>query len=254
MRVQLSDFNDRLQGARGFEQQIDCAAALAAQMGFDAVIYDFSPVATTHDGALITPSILVSRNTPADWHALWSMRGYYQLDPVQHFAVNNVSPFAWSYRPSANTVLQQVIEDCHAPVVSYLHDSQMTCGVTVPIHMPKSGFATFTGLFTGTSDQALEDARHTLGDFSLLAHAVQTVVYPEFDKKTRSCPSVTLTRRERECLKWAADGLTAKEIALHLNRSQATVTLHLNSAMHKLQAKNRIQAVVRASHYRLLDN
>ena len=37
-------------------------------------------------------------------------------------------------------------------------------------------------------------------------------------------------------------------------RSVATVTLHLNSAMQKLGAKNRVQAVVRAVHYRLLDS
>ena len=52
----------------------------------------------------------------------------------------------------------------------------------------------------------------------------------------------------------SAEGLTAREIAQHLNRSVATVTLHLNSAMQKLGAKNRVQAVVRAVHYRLLDS
>ncbi|MCF5171748.1 LuxR family transcriptional regulator, partial [Pseudomonas canadensis] len=34
----------------------------------------------------------------------------------------------------------------------------------------------------------------------------------------------------------------------------AVVTLHLASAMHKLGAKNRVQAVVRATHYRLLED
>ena len=59
---------------------------------------------------------------------------------------------------------------------------------------------------------------------------------------------------QRECLKWAADGLTAAEIATQLSRSLAVVTLHLASAMHKLGAKNRVQAVVRATHYRLLED
>ncbi|NVL29174.1 response regulator transcription factor, partial [Pseudomonas syringae pv. actinidiae] len=45
-----------------------------------------------------------------------------------------------------------------------------------------------------------------------------------------------------------------REIAGQLNRSVATITLHLNSAMQKLGAKNRVQAVVRAVHYRLLDH
>ncbi|WP_240350486.1 response regulator transcription factor, partial [Pseudomonas viridiflava] len=78
--------------------------------------------------------------------------------------------------------------------------------------------------------------------------------YPMFDEAMHSCTAIKLTRRERECLRWSAEGLTAREIAQHLNRSVATVTLHLNSAMQKLGAKNRVQAVVRAVHYRLLDS
>ena len=69
----------------------------------------------------------------------------------------------------------------------------------------------------------------------------------------RAYPHIRLTKRERECLKWAAEGLTAAEIATQLSRSLAVVTLHLASAMHKLGAKNRVQAVVRATHYRLLE-
>ncbi|RBL67441.1 LuxR family transcriptional regulator, partial [Pseudomonas sp. MWU13-2625] len=72
-------------------------------------------------------------------------------------------------------------------------------------------------------------------------------------KCVRSYP-VDLTRRERECLKWAAEGMTSGEIAERLQRSQATINLHLTSAMHKLGARNRVQAVVRAVHYRLLGN
>jgi LuxR family transcriptional regulator len=48
--------------------------------------------------------------------------------------------------------------------------------------------------------------------------------------------------------------MTSGEIAERLQRSQATINLHLTSAMHKLGARNRVQAVVRAVHYRLLGN
>jgi LuxR family transcriptional regulator len=254
MQVRLSDFNARLRSATTLDQQMDSALLMAADLGFDAVVYDYSPVPVSHDGALITPSLLKLRNAPEDWHGLWCRKGYYQIDPVQHLAVASVSPFVWSYRAKAETVLQNFIKDCHTPVVRYLLDSHMTCGVTVPIHMPKGGFATLTGLRTGDTDQALDDARETLADFNLIAHALQEAAYPLFDKQMRSCPSIKLTPRERECLNWAAEGMTAKEIAEKLNRSIATVTLHLNSAMQKLGAKNRVQAVVRAVHYRLLDS
>jgi LuxR family transcriptional regulator len=54
-------------------------------------------------------------------------------------------------------------------------------------------------------------------------------------------------------LKLCAQGLTAKQIAFRLDRSPATVMLHLKSATRKLGARNRVQAVARAAHYRLLD-
>jgi LuxR family transcriptional regulator len=64
---------------------------------------------------------------------------------------------------------------------------------------------------------------------------------------------VRLSPRERECLKLCAKGMTAKQIAYKLDRSPATVMLHLKSATRKLGARNRVQAVARAAHYRLLD-
>ncbi|SDU88345.1 LuxR family transcriptional regulator [Pseudomonas mucidolens] len=254
MLAKLSALNGYLTPGRSLDEQMDNALVLAQRLGFDALVYDYSPVPIDHDGSLITPSVLQLRNTPDDWHSLWCSAGFYQIDPVQHLALDTVSPFVWSYESKADTALQKIIKRHHAPVSIYLHDQQMTCGVSVPIHLPKGGFASLTGLRTGKAHKVLQDARQTLGDFSLITHALQEVAYPLFSKELRSYPHIRLTKRERECLKWATEGLTAGEIAEQLNRSLAVVTLHLASAMRKLGAKNRVQAVVRASHYRLLDD
>lgn len=253
MQAKLSDFNTRLLSGRSLDEQMDYTLGMVQALGFEALVYDYSPVPLDHDGALITPTVLKLRNTPRDWHSLWCEEGYYQIDPVQHLAINAISPFVWSYRPEADTVLQPFIGQSHAPVVSYLQDSRMTCGVTVPMHLPKGGFATLTGLRTDTKGSTLQDVRQTLGDFSLISHALQEAAFPLLGKEARTCP-VRLTKRERECLRLAAEGLTAADIARQLNRSLATITLHLTSAMHKLGARNRVQAVVRAVHYRLLDS
>lgn len=254
MLAKLSDLNHRLMPGRSLDEQMDNTLSLAKELGFDTLVYDYTPVPLDHDGALITPSVLQLRNTPSDWHSLWCSAGFYQIDPVQHLALNTTSPFVWSYEAKDDTPLQKIIDPCHAPVSSYLHDRQMTCGVSVPMHLPKGGFASLTGLRTGKGHRTLQDARQTLSDFSLISHALQEAAYPLFSKELRSYPHIRLTKRERECLKWAAEGLTAADIATQLNRSLAVVTLHLASAMHKLGAKNRVQAVMRASHYRLLDN
>jgi DNA-binding CsgD family transcriptional regulator len=56
-----------------------------------------------------------------------------------------------------------------------------------------------------------------------------------------------LTRREVECLRWAAVGKTDKEISLILARSHATVRFHIQNAGEKLDAVNRSQTIFKAA-------
>ncbi|WP_131856802.1 LuxR family transcriptional regulator [Bosea sp. BK604] len=54
-----------------------------------------------------------------------------------------------------------------------------------------------------------------------------------------------LTRRERDCLCFVADGLSDAEIADRLGISQATAHAHVENAKRKLGARTRAQAVAR---------
>jgi LuxR family quorum sensing-dependent transcriptional regulator len=55
-----------------------------------------------------------------------------------------------------------------------------------------------------------------------------------------------LSPREIECLKWTADGKTTWEISVILGLSHRTVSDYLASAVSKLGAVNRVQAVAEA--------
>ncbi|WP_226647061.1 autoinducer binding domain-containing protein [Microbulbifer variabilis] len=55
-----------------------------------------------------------------------------------------------------------------------------------------------------------------------------------------------LTRREDECLHWAAVGKTSWEISRILGCSEATVNFHFRNVIRKLGVTNRRQAVARA--------
>ncbi len=54
----------------------------------------------------------------------------------------------------------------------------------------------------------------------------------------------TLTEREREIMRWVAEGLSNEEIAERLVVSPATVRTHVSRAMVKLHARDRAQLVV----------
>ncbi|WP_414500871.1 LuxR C-terminal-related transcriptional regulator [Zymobacter sp. IVIA_12111.31 C1] len=71
--------------------------------------------------------------------------------------------------------------------------------------------------------------------------------------RMQSAKHITLTLREQEILKWSGDGKTAEEIAIILSLSVGTVNFHLRNAMLKLDAPNKISAIVKAIYLRLLD-
>jgi DNA-binding NarL/FixJ family response regulator len=52
----------------------------------------------------------------------------------------------------------------------------------------------------------------------------------------------SISDRERQCLEFAAEGLTNKEIAKRLNLSHRTIEIHIGEAMRRLQAVNRTHA------------
>ena len=56
-----------------------------------------------------------------------------------------------------------------------------------------------------------------------------------------------LSSREREVLRLLAEGMTDREIAGALTISSRTVETHVSSVLHKLGARNRVEA---ARHYR----
>ncbi|QOH59528.1 MULTISPECIES: response regulator [Rhodococcus] len=61
-----------------------------------------------------------------------------------------------------------------------------------------------------------------------------------------------LTRREYEVLRFAAMGHSNPEIAQELSLTRNTVKTYLQSAMQKLNARNRVEAIARAHELRLL--
>lgn len=62
--------------------------------------------------------------------------------------------------------------------------------------------------------------------------------------ESKKCDRDALTAREQRILDLVSRGLTNKEVALSLNISDKTVKHHMSSICQKLQAKNRLEAVL----------
>ena len=57
---------------------------------------------------------------------------------------------------------------------------------------------------------------------------------------------IKLTKREAEILQLLPDGMTRDEIAAKLHVSSETVKMHMKNIYRKLNAKNRIEALIKA--------
>uniref|UniRef100_A0A831TFK3 PAS domain S-box protein n=1 Tax=Thermorudis peleae TaxID=1382356 RepID=A0A831TFK3_9BACT len=90
-------------------------------------------------------------------------------------------------------------------------------------------------------ERIMQRERRVLGSFASTSGERHAAVIPE-----------PLSKREREVLRYLAQGLTNREIADTLHVSQGTVKAHVESIIGKLGVANRTQAVVRALELGLL--
>jgi len=66
-------------------------------------------------------------------------------------------------------------------------------------------------------------------------------------------PPKPLSERERDCLRWAAEGKTSWETARILDISEHTVNFHVKNACRKLGVRTRRAAAVMAVQRQMLD-
>ncbi|MBO0661161.1 LuxR family transcriptional regulator [Jiella sp. MQZ9-1] len=248
-----SEIDAYFEAGQTAEERIALAEKAIAAYGLTSLIYDFTTIKYSHDGELVTPSFLAMRNLPKDMVKIWCEEGFYQIDPVQQLAFRSHLPFVWSYRRDGKTPLNRILGETHEPVVDYLHDSGITCGLTVPVHLPNGECATVTGIRHGAGSDFEREITPHVANFTLFAHILHEKVYAILGEDARNARPVHLTPRERECVAYAAEGLSAKEISLKIDRSVPTVVMHLNAATRKLAATNRAQMIARAAHYRLIE-
>jgi DNA-binding CsgD family transcriptional regulator len=120
--------------------------------------------------------------------------------------------------------------------------------IAVPVHLPfgQIGTAVFGKRDSAATDLSAEFESHA--DTLLLLSQRFISGYVKVMRTRQWLPSdCQLTKREIECLRWAAVGKTDKEISLILTRSHATVRFHIQNAGEKLNAVNRSQTIFKAA-------
>lgn len=133
-------------------------------------------------------------------------------------------------------------------IANFEHRAMTRAAIGVPVHLPfgQIGAVSFNPLDRDKTDLSEEFDR--LSDALGLYARTFIATYVQVMGSVQALPPASrLSKREVECLRWAAIGKTDLEISMIMSRSRATVRFHIHNAATKLNAVNRSQTVFKAA-------
>lgn len=210
----------------------EIGSACARRIGFDAWVYAAMP-----GGDQEIPYLFGS--LPAAWYADHFKNGHGAADPVFAHCRRRTTALYWTDGDDTDKD-----EEARCPV--FFREEGGTGfrhGVSVPVH----GLGCLWGVVAVaacTPARAPTRAR-ALGDVYMFAAHVHEVGH-RLAAAAATGAHIHLTCRERECLRWTAEGKTGWEISRVLGISERTVVFHLENAARKFGVFGRRQAVARA--------
>jgi LuxR family transcriptional regulator, quorum-sensing system regulator CciR len=120
--------------------------------------------------------------------------------------------------------------------------------IVAPVHLPfgQVGAVSFNARDRDRQDLSAEF--EAFGEeLGIYARTFIASYVPVMCRAQRLPAGSRLSKREVECLRWAAIGKTDHEISTIIARSRATVRFHIHNASVKLDAVNRSQTVFKAA-------
>ena len=172
---------------------------------------------------------------PVEWLERYVARNYVDHDPIVSRMKQLQAPFQWR----------------DASEIKVDHDGEVVMGDAGEFKL-KDGLAfplvTLDGqiVMVSLGGEQVEMSGLEFGMISLVSTYAIGRAMQLLTAEGRVIDHIELTPRERECLKWAAEGKSEWEISQILGISEHTSEKHLLNAKFKLGAVNRVQAVAEA--------
>ncbi|HEY4546025.1 MAG TPA: LuxR family transcriptional regulator [Pedomonas sp.] len=215
----------------------------ASVLGFDYIAYaSLEGIGRWGREAASGPAIML--NYPASWEKHYRANEYHRIDPVFQYAHVAGRPFFWADLRRLMTLSPE-----QEKLLDEATSAGLLDGVCVPLYGPKGGVALIS--FAGSKPNP--QANGTLGHLNMLAAQFHLAYMKFAPPEVVPDKSPPITRRERECLRWIAQGKSSADIAAILGISENTVNFHIKKLLGKLEVHSRTVAVLRAQTMGLLD-
>jgi DNA-binding CsgD family transcriptional regulator len=186
----------------------------------------------------------VAMNLPQEWCDRYFERKYYETDPVVRRAPTFSGPFVWD----------QLVDRCHLQVGEQLvlaesREAGLKHGVSVPLFGPSGRVSVVS--FASRFEDA--DPLHRMSHLNTLAWQFHIAFADIAQPSEQATTQMQLSKRERECLRWTAEGKSSWDIGMILKISDNTVNFHIKNAMRKLGTTSRTVAVVKAIRHNFIE-
>lgn len=228
---------DALSRAGSIDEIHEQCTGLSDMAGFDLFQYGAIIPTTFTDS-----KVIIISGYPPEWLGHYIEQGYLSIDPIVTHCRNNLLAIDWEQT-------KPMEKECKT-IRKFMGESRefgLKSGISFPVHSPTGEIAI---LSLASSNKGSDKTKSFINKSIPFIHqaafhvheAVQRIIGPPAIHHHKD----SLTKREKDCLQWTADGKTSWETAKILGISERTVKYHLQNACVKLDAVNRTQAIARA--------
>ena len=228
-----SDVTAAIDAAPDIPEIAAAARKFAHSLGFEHFIFGFrTPISLTR------PCQFILSGYPRAWREQYDKNSYLAIDPVITRALTTILPFDWEELDKSDPRVAQLFREAAEHGLRY--------GFSVPVHGGHGeGGVLSLARAQPPLPEALAERQRLFQQAQWFSAVLQTKLRGLVHEEAAPEAGRHLTPRERDCLRLAADGQSAHDIARALRITERTVVFHLNHAEEKLGAKRRQHAVAR---------
>lgn len=228
-----TDLTAAVEAAPDIREVAAACRRFAQGLGFEHFIFGFrTPISLTH------PCQFILSGYPRAWREHYDKNSYLAIDPVITRALTTILPFGWEELDKSDPRVAQLFREAA--------EHGLRHGFSVPVHGGHGeGGVLSLARAQPALPEVLAERQHLFQQAQWFSAVLQTKLRGLVLQETAPELSRRLTKREHDCLRLAADGQSAQDIARALSITERTVVFHLNHAEEKLGATRRQQAVAR---------
>lgn len=178
---------------------------------------------------------IITHTWPNEWLVRYREGKYFWRDPVSAFSLTRSRAFTWNEARKGSR---------RTRVASKIASEASSLGLTDGIGFPMGDASSVQAVVSLAADRPVDLDPLSRQMLHLVCLNAEMRAVEIYDKASKVFAA--LTDREREMLRWIANGKASEDVADILKVSRRTVEVHLQHARQKLNAATTTHAVARA--------